>query len=413
MTEGAGALVLEDWDRAVGPRGPDLRRTGRRGQHGRRPPHHRPRPRRVRGGRLHAAGHGRRRSRGPATWPTSTPTGRRRPLNDQAESDAIGKVFGSDSPPVTSIKGATGHGLGASGAIEAVAAVLTIAHASIPPTVGYEQPGPRDPPRRGDRHRPGVGAGADPVELLRVRRPQRLPGHLPRLTGTPPPSAGHAAPHRARCGPRCPECPCGPLPWSPHDRPRHPAGRRPRPRWPARPRHRCLHAGTHRGSWSPTSMGWRLGARGRARRRHPPRARPPTWPRILVHPQHLPSLRRVLTVAYRLGVPLLAWGATERGTPDVAGRPVDAAAPGLRAPRSDLHQARADHLLGRGHLPRGAGLRVPAPARPGPARAVRRGAPDRRGGPRSTPRRGLHLVRPHPHRLGLHRPGPRGHPAHR
>ena len=64
------------------------------------------------------------------------------PLNDQAESDAIGKVFGSESPPVTSIKGATGHGLGASGAIEAVAAVLTIAHASIPPTVGFEEPDP-------------------------------------------------------------------------------------------------------------------------------------------------------------------------------------------------------------------------------------------------------------------------------
>ena len=64
------------------------------------------------------------------------------PLNDQAESDAIGTVFGPDSPPVTSTKGVTGHGLGASGAIEAVAAVLTIAHASIPPTVGYEEPDP-------------------------------------------------------------------------------------------------------------------------------------------------------------------------------------------------------------------------------------------------------------------------------
>ena len=64
------------------------------------------------------------------------------PLNDQAESDAIGKVFGSDSPPVTSTKGVTGHGLGASGAIEAVAAVLTIQNQSIPPTFGYEQPDP-------------------------------------------------------------------------------------------------------------------------------------------------------------------------------------------------------------------------------------------------------------------------------
>ena len=37
--------------------------------------------------------------------------------------------------------------------------------------------------------------------------------------------------------------------------------------------------------------------------------------RVLVHPQHLPSLGRVLTVAWRLGFPLLVWGAKERGTP--------------------------------------------------------------------------------------------------
>ncbi len=64
------------------------------------------------------------------------------PLNDKAESDAICTVFGPDSPPVTSTKGITGHGLGASGAIEAVAAVLSIGHRLIPPTSGYEQPDP-------------------------------------------------------------------------------------------------------------------------------------------------------------------------------------------------------------------------------------------------------------------------------
>jgi ubiquinone biosynthesis protein len=36
--------------------------------------------------------------------------------------------------------------------------------------------------------------------------------------------------------------------------------------------------------------------------------------RDLVHPDHLPSLRRVLTVAYRLGGALLLWGWKERGT---------------------------------------------------------------------------------------------------
>jgi 3-oxoacyl-[acyl-carrier-protein] synthase II len=64
------------------------------------------------------------------------------PLNDRAESDAIAKVFGANSPPVTSTKGITGHGLGACGAIEAVAVVLSIQHRLIPPTSGYEQPDP-------------------------------------------------------------------------------------------------------------------------------------------------------------------------------------------------------------------------------------------------------------------------------
>lgn len=64
------------------------------------------------------------------------------PLNDIAESDAITKVFGSTPPPVTSVKGVTGHGLGACGAIEAVAALLSIKHHFIPPTAGFEQPDP-------------------------------------------------------------------------------------------------------------------------------------------------------------------------------------------------------------------------------------------------------------------------------
>ncbi len=67
------------------------------------------------------------------------------PLNDKAEADAILKVFGSNPPPVTSTKGITGHGLGASGAIEAVACVLSLFHRQIPPTAGFEQPDPEIP----------------------------------------------------------------------------------------------------------------------------------------------------------------------------------------------------------------------------------------------------------------------------
>jgi 3-oxoacyl-[acyl-carrier-protein] synthase II len=64
------------------------------------------------------------------------------PLNDLAEAQAIEKVFGTPGPPVTSIKGVTGHALGGAGAIEAVATALTIDRRLIPPTAGYEQPDP-------------------------------------------------------------------------------------------------------------------------------------------------------------------------------------------------------------------------------------------------------------------------------
>jgi 3-oxoacyl-[acyl-carrier-protein] synthase II len=64
------------------------------------------------------------------------------PLNDAAEAEAIVKVFGSPGPPVTSTKGGTGHALGAAGALEAVAAVLSIERAQIPPTAGVVTPDP-------------------------------------------------------------------------------------------------------------------------------------------------------------------------------------------------------------------------------------------------------------------------------
>jgi 3-oxoacyl-[acyl-carrier-protein] synthase II len=61
------------------------------------------------------------------------------PANDLAEGQAIMKVFGSPGPAVTSIKGITGHSLGAAGSMEAVALALTIEHGVIPPTAGLQQ----------------------------------------------------------------------------------------------------------------------------------------------------------------------------------------------------------------------------------------------------------------------------------
>jgi 3-oxoacyl-[acyl-carrier-protein] synthase II len=58
------------------------------------------------------------------------------PLNDAAEAEAIANLFGSPGPIVTSTKGVTGHALGAAGALEAAAVVLSMAHGLIPPTDG-------------------------------------------------------------------------------------------------------------------------------------------------------------------------------------------------------------------------------------------------------------------------------------
>jgi len=58
------------------------------------------------------------------------------PLNDLAESVAMRKVFGDNVPPVTSIKGHLGHSLAAAGALEGVASVLSLINQVIPPTAG-------------------------------------------------------------------------------------------------------------------------------------------------------------------------------------------------------------------------------------------------------------------------------------
>ncbi len=46
------------------------------------------------------------------------------------------EVFGARAVPVTSIKGVTGHALGAAGALEAAAVLLSMQHRMIPPTAG-------------------------------------------------------------------------------------------------------------------------------------------------------------------------------------------------------------------------------------------------------------------------------------
>lgn len=64
------------------------------------------------------------------------------PLNDKAETLAIKKAFGESARKalISSTKSMTGHMLGAAGAIEAVAAVMSLVSGIAPPTIGYTEP---------------------------------------------------------------------------------------------------------------------------------------------------------------------------------------------------------------------------------------------------------------------------------
>ncbi len=64
------------------------------------------------------------------------------PANDKMEALALSAVFGAEMPPVSSTKGATGHTLGAAGAIEAVFSVLAMNESFTPRTVGLTEPDP-------------------------------------------------------------------------------------------------------------------------------------------------------------------------------------------------------------------------------------------------------------------------------
>ncbi|MDR2548915.1 MAG: beta-ketoacyl-[acyl-carrier-protein] synthase family protein [Desulfobulbus sp.] len=63
------------------------------------------------------------------------------PDNDLAEARAIASLFPT-LPPLSSIKGATGHSLAASGAIEAVVSCLAVSRGLVPGTVGCRRPDP-------------------------------------------------------------------------------------------------------------------------------------------------------------------------------------------------------------------------------------------------------------------------------
>ena len=64
-------------------------------------------------------------------------------VGDITETEAIREVFGADVPPVSSTKALHGHLLGASGAVEFIAALMAMRTGTLPPTSNYRQPDPR------------------------------------------------------------------------------------------------------------------------------------------------------------------------------------------------------------------------------------------------------------------------------
>jgi len=64
------------------------------------------------------------------------------PLGDIAETTALKKVFGDYVPQISSTKSMTGHTLGAAGAIESIFCIQAINHGIIPPTINLDKPDP-------------------------------------------------------------------------------------------------------------------------------------------------------------------------------------------------------------------------------------------------------------------------------
>jgi len=65
------------------------------------------------------------------------------PLGDLAEATAISNVFTNKTPSISSTKSMTGHTLGAAGAIESIFSILSINNSIIPPTINLDNLDPR------------------------------------------------------------------------------------------------------------------------------------------------------------------------------------------------------------------------------------------------------------------------------
>jgi 3-oxoacyl-[acyl-carrier-protein] synthase II len=143
MSEGAGALLLEDWESAE-RRGAEIYAEVL-GYGASNDAHHMAQPEPEATGvasmmanALEAAGVDPERVGYINAHGTSTP------LGDAAETKAIKDVFGDHAYKlaVSSTKSVTGHTFGAAGAIEAIICALALHDGKLPPTINYREPDP-------------------------------------------------------------------------------------------------------------------------------------------------------------------------------------------------------------------------------------------------------------------------------
>jgi 3-oxoacyl-[acyl-carrier-protein] synthase II len=138
MGEGAAVLVLEEGERARARGANILARVAGYGASS--DSYHLTAPEKDGGGAIQAMEAALRDADfGPQDVVYVNAHGTSTPLNDRAETIAIKKVLGT-GVPVSSLKSAIGHLLGAAGAVEAVATILAMRDRIAPPTLNYEQP---------------------------------------------------------------------------------------------------------------------------------------------------------------------------------------------------------------------------------------------------------------------------------
>ena len=99
----------------------------------------------------------------------------------------VSAVFGERirGMPISSNKSMIGHTLTAAGAVEAAFTLLTLQHQRIPPTINHSVPDPAIPLDVV----PNVARDAKVarhLQFLRLRRPERVPGHGAGAGVTPP-----------------------------------------------------------------------------------------------------------------------------------------------------------------------------------------------------------------------------------